>query len=223
MGIATGPGRRVSDLDSLTGILLSSFAVAVSGALMPGPVLTVTISESARRGFWAGPLIILGHGILEAALVVLLLLGFANFLQSPRVIGVIGVSGGIALFFFAFAMFKGLKGLTLDLSHGEGKGANPVMAGILTSLANPYWTIWWATIGLGYLFISIRFGLLGVAVFFIGHISADLAWYSAISFFVSRGKNYISDSVYRGVIFCCALVLMAFGGYFGCTGARHLF
>lgn len=213
----------MSDLDSLTGILLSSFAVAVSGALMPGPVLTVTISESARRGFRAGPLIILGHGLLEAALVILLLLGFSGFLQSPRVIGIIGVSGGIALFFFAFSMFKGLKELSLDLTHAEGKGTNPVIAGILTSLANPYWTIWWATIGLGYLFISIKFGFLGVAVFFIGHISADLAWYSAIAFFVSRGKSYISDSVYRGVIFCCALIMMGFGGWFGYTGARHLF
>jgi len=190
---------------------------------MPGPVLTVTISESARRGFRAGPLIILGHGLLEAALVILLLLGFSGFLQSPRVIGIIGVSGGIALFFFAFSMFKGLKELSLDLTHAEGKGTNPVIAGILTSLANPYWTIWWATIGLGYLFISIKFGLLGVAVFFIGHISADLAWYSAIAFFVSRGKSYISDSVYRGVIFCCALIMMGFGGWFGYTGARHLF
>jgi len=155
--------------------------------------------------------------------VVLLLLGFSSFLQSSRVIGVIGVCGGIALFFFAFSMFKGLKSLSLDLSHGEGKSTNPVIAGILTSLANPYWTIWWATIGLGYLFISIKFGLLGVAVFFIGHISADLAWYSAIAFFVSRGKSYISNSVYRGVIFCCALILIIFGGYFGYTGARHFF
>lgn len=210
-------------MDSLTGILVSSFAVAVSGALMPGPVLTVTISESARRGFVAGPLIILGHGLLEAALVVLLLLGFSGFLQSPRVIGILGVAGGIALFFFALSMFRGLKGLSLDLSHGEGRGTNPVIAGILTSLANPYWTIWWATIGLGYLFISMRFGLVGVVVFFAGHIAADLAWYSAIAFFVSRGRSFISDSVYRGAIFCCALVLMAFGGYFGYTGIQHLF
>ena len=42
----------------LFGIFATSFVIALSGALMPGPVLTVTISESTKRGFWAGPLII---------------------------------------------------------------------------------------------------------------------------------------------------------------------
>lgn len=209
-------------LDSLAGILISSFAVAFSGAMMPGPVLTVTISESARRGFWAGPLIILGHALLEAALIILLLLGFSSFLQSPRVIGVIGVLGGIALWGFAFMMLRGLGGLTLELTSGGGGTANPVVAGILTSLANPYWTVWWATIGLGYLFMSVTFGPLGVIIFFIGHISGDFIWYSAVSFFVWKGKNYISDPVYRGVIFCCALMLLGFGFYFGYTGLQHL-
>jgi len=55
------------DLWILAGVPITSFVVALSGALMPGPLLTVTVGEATRRGFWAGPLIILGHGILEMA------------------------------------------------------------------------------------------------------------------------------------------------------------
>lgn len=191
--------------------------------MMPGPVLTVTISESARRGFWAGPLITLGHGLLETLLLALLMLGFSSFFQSSLVIGTIGIIGALALWGFAFLMLKGLRGLSLELSARQQGGTNPVMAGAITSLANPYWTVWWATIGLGYLFISAAFGLTGVIIFFIGHISADLLWYSAVSFFVWKGRKFISDKVYRGIIFCCALMLLAFGGYFGYTGWKHLF
>ena len=54
---------------TLVVIFFSSFMIALSGALMPGPLLTVTISEATRRGTVAGPLMILGHGILELALV----------------------------------------------------------------------------------------------------------------------------------------------------------
>ncbi|HRT27943.1 MAG TPA: LysE family transporter, partial [Syntrophales bacterium] len=71
-------------MESLAGIALSSFMIALSGAVMPGPVLTVTISESLRRGFLAGPLIILGHGLLEIALLAVFVLGFADVIGHPK-------------------------------------------------------------------------------------------------------------------------------------------
>ena len=43
-------------------IFATSFVSALSGALMPDPLLTITLSESARSGFRAGPLVVLGNG-----------------------------------------------------------------------------------------------------------------------------------------------------------------
>jgi threonine/homoserine/homoserine lactone efflux protein len=205
-------------LESLAGIFISSFIIAVSGALMPGPVLTVTISESARRGFWAGPLIILGHAILEIILLVLIVLGLADFLTRPRVIGVIGVSGGLILFWFSLLMLKDIKHLKIDLNDSGKDPGNPLTAGILMSLANPYWTIWWATIGLGYVIMALKFGFLGLAIFFLGHILADLVWYSSISLMISRGRRFITDRVYRSLVGACAVLLIVFGVYFGISG-----
>jgi threonine/homoserine/homoserine lactone efflux protein len=208
-------------LEKLTAIFISSFIIAMSGAMMPGPVLTVTISESTRRGFLAGPMIVLGHGILEISLLVLLVLGFAGFINNPKVLGFTGIAGGFVLFWMSFGMLKGIQQLKLDLTPGKSAWGGPIIAGILTSLANPYWIIWWATIGLGYVIISMEFGFIGLAVFFTGHILADLLWYSAISLFVSRGKRYISDRIYRGIIGSCAVVLIFFGIYFGISGIRY--
>ena len=209
-------------MESLLGITLSSFLIALSGAAMPGPVLTVTVSETAKRGFKAGPLIVLGHGLLEMVLIALILFGFAAFVTSPGVIGLIGLAGGVVLLGLAYGMLKDLPNLHLDLSPGEDAPGNPIVAGILTSLANPYWTIWWATIGLGYMVFAMKFGMAGVLFFFIGHITADLAWYSGVSFLVTRGKRYISDSVYRGIILVCAMVLVFFAFVFGIMGLKHL-
>jgi threonine/homoserine/homoserine lactone efflux protein len=207
-------------LEKLAAIFISSFIIAMSGAMMPGPVLTVTISESTKRGFLAGPMIVLGHGILEISLLLLLVLGFANFINNPKVLGIAGMAGGIVLFWMSFDMLKGIKQLRLDFSSGKNAWGGPVIAGILTSLANPYWIIWWATIGLGYVIISMKFGFIGLAVFFTGHILADLLWYSTVSLFVSRGKKYINDKIYRGVIGSCAVILIFFGIYFGVSGIR---
>jgi threonine/homoserine/homoserine lactone efflux protein len=204
------------------GITLSSFLIALSGAVMPGPVLTVTISETARRGFMAGPMIVLGHGILEFFLMILIVFGFANVVKTPGVIGVVAVAGGVVLAGLAYGMLKNLKSLKLDLTPDQKVAGNPIMAGVLTSLANPYWTIWWATIGLGYVAFALKFGMVGVLFFFIGHIAADLTWYSSVSFLVTRGRRYISDRIYRGIILVCALVLIFFALSFGVMGLNHL-
>ncbi len=189
---------------------------------MPGPVLTVTISESVNRGFWAGPQVVLGHGILEILLLGLLVAGFAPWINEPVFLGLIGVVGGGFLLWMSLGMLRGVRGLTLDLSAGRGFSGGPVAAGVVTSLANPYWILWWATIGLGYVLLSMKWGAAGVAVFFTGHILADFLWYSVVSLMISRGRRHIDLRVYRGVVGTCAVALMAFGLYFGAAGIAYL-
>jgi threonine/homoserine/homoserine lactone efflux protein len=88
-------------VDSLAAIFLSSFVLALSGAMMPGPLLTATIGESARRGPSTGPLLILGHGILEVALLLLLFLGLSPFFQNRWVFIGIALAGSLILFWMA--------------------------------------------------------------------------------------------------------------------------
>jgi threonine/homoserine/homoserine lactone efflux protein len=203
-------------------IFATSFVIALSGALMPGPLLTITLSESTRRGFVAGPLIVLGHGILELILVLLLLLGLAPVLSNDYVVGSVGVVGAVVLVWMAVGMIRTLPLLSLQQMTAVSQTTNPVWAGMLMSLANPYWTIWWATIGLGYILYSFKLGPLGVIAFFLGHILADLTWYAAVSFTVAHGRRFMSDRIYRGIIACCAVALLVFGIYFGFTGAQRL-
>lgn len=181
---------------------------------MPGPLLTATISESSRRGFVAGPLMIAGHGILELFLVVALLLGLAPFFQDPMVFVATAFFGSLVLLWMAYGMFRSLPSLRLSFEEKETKGHHPITSGILMSLANPYWFIWWATIGLGYIVHSSQYGLWGIAAFFSGHILADLGWYSLVSAAVAKGRHYLTNRLYRGLIAGCAAFLVFFAGYF---------
>ncbi len=185
---------------TLVTIFSSSFVLALSGALMPGPVLTVTISESARRGAIVGPLIILGHGMLELLLVLALLAGLAPLLTRNEVFAFISLSGGGILLWMSYTMFRNLPGMKLNFHATDEKPRNLVLAGILLSIANPYWTIWWATIGIGYIVYSIKFGLAGIIAFYTGHILADLAWYSIISLGIAKGRHFFTDAFYRRLI-----------------------
>jgi threonine/homoserine/homoserine lactone efflux protein len=207
---------------TLITIFSSSFLIALSGALMPGPLLTVTVSESTRRGAIAGPLVILGHGILELSLIAALLLGMAPLLQRDDVFVVISLVGGSILLWMAFSMFRSLPDLCLEVAQENGKSKNLVLTGILFSLINPYWIIWWASIGLGYILHSVKYGIIGVAAFFLGHILADLAWYALISFGVSKGRRFFSDVFYRRLIGCCASFLVLFSCYFFYSGIEMI-
>lgn len=195
-------------------ILFSSFIIAFSGAMMPGPLLTVTISESSRRGFKAGPLLILGHGILEALLVVALLFGLASLLAKDWAFIIISLAGGVILLLMSIDMFRSLPRLSLSFEVDSARKQHLVLSGIIMSIINPYWTVWWATIGLGLILQSRTHGIPGVASFFTGHILGDLVWYSVIAFAVDRGRKMLTDKRYRILIGICAAFLLIFAGYF---------
>lgn len=209
-------------LTTLFTIFVSSFVIALSGALMPGPLLTATISESSQRGFITGPLMITGHAILELVLLIALLLGLAPFFQQPLVFVLTALIGSAILFWMAFGMFRSLPFLRLSLEGDQTQRSNPVISGILMSVANPYWIIWWAVIGLGYILYSRQFGFWGIAFFFLGHILADLGWYSLIAAAVAGGRHFLTNRIYRGLIGACAVFLVLFAGYFAYAGFEKL-
>jgi len=208
---------------ALATIFFTSFVIALSGAMMPGPLLTATISESARHGARAGPLLILGHGILELLLVTALLLGLAPLLQWDSVFIVVAGAGSVFLLWMALTMFRSLPRLKVEWEAAPSARNHLVVNGMLMSLANPYWTIWWASIGLGYILYSRQFGYPGVFFFFLGHIAADLSWYATVSLVVDRGRRFFTDRFYRSVIGACAAFLVLFAGYFAWSGVRMFF
>jgi threonine/homoserine/homoserine lactone efflux protein len=207
---------------SLLEIFVTSFGVGLSGALMPGPVLTVTIAEATRRGFWAGPLIVLGHGIIEFSLFIALVLGLGSLLKHNLVFGSVGIGGALVLIWMGVGMMRGLKEATLKLELKEGERSRPVLAGLLTSVSNPYFIIWWATIGLWYIALSQRQGIMGLGSFYTGHIMADCVWYFSVAAAITVGKKIMNDRTYRWLIGICGVFLMALGIYFGSTGLKAL-
>lgn len=203
-------------------LFAASFAVAFSGALMPGPLLTATIAASARRGPSAGPLIIAGHAVLESGLLVALMLGLSPILAKDGVFVGISFLGGAVLAWMAAGMFRSLSSLTVPRPQRKDGGNRLVWTGVAMSLSNPYWTIWWATIGLGAILQARRFGVAGVAAFFSGHILADLGWYSLVSFAVGKGKRFFSDRMYRGLVAVLAALMLVFAAAFIFAGAGRL-
>ncbi|MGE5598666.1 MAG: LysE family transporter, partial [Bacteroidota bacterium] len=190
-------------------LFLTSLAVGFSGAMMPGPLLALDIRESVRLGFVAGPLLILGHAALELALVIAILLGFGRLLARDKVKGGISLAGGGVLLWMAWGMLRDASTLAPPgAAPAAAPGLPPVPAGALISLSNPYWSVWWASIGLAYLTRAREVPRYGAGLFFTGHILADFLWYSAVSAAVASGRSLLSTGLYRGLIAVCGLFLV---------------
>lgn len=204
-------------------VFVTSFIVALSGALMPGPLLMVAISESPRRGFITGPLLIVGHGLLEGILVISIITGLSPFLKQFGVFEVIAILGAAMLIFMARGMVKEIPSLSLKGNDAKRLPRSLLLSGAVVSLANPYWSLWWMTVGLGYILWSMKFGVLGIVFFFLGHILADFIWYSSVSLAFSRGKKLFSDRSYRILVGVCAVFLFVFALYFLYAGLSSLY
>ncbi len=207
---------------ALLTIFFTSIVIAFSGAMMPGPLLTVTISESTTRGAKAGPLLITGHALLELLLIVALLIGLGPILEHRLFFMISAFAGGAIMFWMAWGMFKSLPALSVTTNGEQSAGGNLLLSGALMSLANPYWIIWWATIGIGYIYHSKAFGIWGIVFFFLGHILGDYIWYSAISIAVSKGKKLFTDKVYRILIGVCGAFLVVFAFFLIATALKRM-
>lgn len=193
---------------------------------MPGPMLGITIDGSIKNGYKVGPLMVLGHGILEISLITVMLIGLRNFFANLTVAGIIGIFGGTFLGWMGFDMVKSSIKKTVSLNSQNGKnskGKNFILSGLIVSASNPYFILWWATTGIESIRQAYTLGLLGIMFFFAGHILSDLTWYSAISITFASGKKLFSDTVYRWIILLLGLFIMAFSTYFIIGGWKMLF
>lgn len=207
-----------ADLTAALQLGLSAFVVGLSGAMSPGSYLTVTITRTLRDGRLAAFLMLVGHALLEAILLVGFAFGLQEFLKRPTVMTVLALVGGGVLLWMGYGLLSGaIRGSILaDLETAEqpASSVGPVLHGALVSISNPYWTLWWATIGVKLAADGLAIGPAGVAAFFIGHQLADLAWYSFVIVAVSGGRGLLGPRVYRTVIGVLAVFLLYLGATF---------
>jgi threonine/homoserine/homoserine lactone efflux protein len=214
-------------------LFITAFLVGFSGAMMPGPVSTVTLAQSMRRGFWTGPLITAGHALMEGLLVVVLALGLGGLLQRPGVVAGIGCVGGLVLVWMGYGLVlhiwrrrrqQALLGADLSGMDDEvpllAGNLAPFPAGVITSVVNPYWFLWWATVGVKYIFDGLEWGVVGVAAFYSGHILSDLIWNSLLALAGSTGQRLLKGRLYQTLFLLCGLFLVGLGGYFLSMGLR---
>ena len=191
--------------------LIQVVVISLSGVIAPGPVTTAAIAMGARSRY-AGPLIAAGHGIVEFPLMVLIVLGMDRILKSTTTQIIIGLAGGIFLLIMAIQMLRSLSGSQNPEANIAKRG--PIVAGIVLSGGNPYFLVWWATVGLALAMTAKGLGVWAFVLFAITHWLCDFFWLGALSWASFKGSMLLGPRVQRTVLWICSVALLAFGLFF---------
>ena len=196
-------------------LFLGSVAViSLSGVMMPGPVFAVTIARSYKSQF-AGIRVAVGHALIEIPLILLIYYGFASFFQDALVQKVLSLVGGAVLVWMGIRMLRA-RGRTIE--KGKDLPRNSIFAGATTTALNPYFILWWATVGSMLIMKSLSFGLTGLILFAVVHLLCDFGWLAFVSVLVHRTKSLWGGRVQQGLLIASSLLLIGFGGWFLSSG-----
>jgi threonine/homoserine/homoserine lactone efflux protein len=190
--------------------LLYAGGISLSGVMLPGPLTAATIAKGYNHKN-SGFLIGLGHVAVELPIILLIYFGFGRFIGSPEVKMIVGMLGGVLLIVMGAMIFRTLgKNLVsaVDLPY------SPLVTGIVMTGANPYFFLWWATIGVSLIAGAVTFGIVGIILFLLVHWLCDVGWEQFISVTVFKTKHLWTLNVQKIVFGICAAVLVGFGLWF---------
>jgi len=187
--------------------------ISVSGALAPGPLFFVTISHGIKSGTKSGIIFSIAHSLIEFALVMLLALGLLSVANEPAAMLVVGVAGGVALIVFGAMQIRGSFSYKPDEPKaGRGATRNLFLVGLALTGLNPYFIVWWLTIGANLIFIALEFAsLAGVVFMYVCHVWVDYVWLILVSALAKRGAKILRFKWYRVLMAVFGLVLIYFG------------
>jgi threonine/homoserine/homoserine lactone efflux protein len=200
-------------------LILSVILVSFAGAIAPGPILAVTIAKGLKSP-WAGFQIALGHVLVDILMILLIYFGLSQFLQILAVRVTLSILGGILIIGLGIGLFRSRAAVVqgrADLRY------NAFVLGIFTTIFNPMFFPWWATIGNMFIMKFHEFGITGLVAFIFAAELPNLVWYpfaSIITYktsFSSRGQR-----IKAWLIIICSILLISFGVWFVVSGVQMI-
>lgn len=196
-------------MDLLAFYLFTAF-ISLSGVMMPGPVFAGTVAKGYKNKN-AGMQIALGHGVVEFPLIGIIGLGLGSFFENQMVMIAIGLVGGSVLLYIGYNMIRMRKEVEKSEKYLP---YHPIIVGVITTITNPYFFLWWATVGLLLIAMALGFGLLAFIIFAVIHWLCDFLWDYFVSFTVFKSKKLWSEKGHNIVFGICGAIMIIFGVWF---------
>ena len=196
--------------------LFQAVLISLSGVMSPGPLTAVTIGKGTDSPH-SGALIAIGHGIVEFPLMALIYFGLGSLLKNDNVKMLTFLLGGLFLLIMGIGMLKNINNIEITSSS---YAKSSILSGLLLSSGNPYFLVWWATVGSALISQSIEFGILGFLIFTILHWLCDFIWLYFLSALSFNGGKFFGKIFQKVAFGFCGILLLFFSCKFIYEGAN---
>jgi len=197
-------------MEQLLGFALVVIVISVSGVMTPGPLFASNVFYGLKGGAKAGLKMAYGHTVVELPLVILLGIGAFSLETFPEFRTYITIIGAVGLFVFAGIQLKQIFRNNVDIINEPKHG--PFLAGILLSALNPFFIIWWLTIGFKLISDAlIIWSFWGILIMFGMHIWMDYVWLSSTALVSSKISKILSNRSFKFLVVGLSVVLVYFG------------
>jgi threonine/homoserine/homoserine lactone efflux protein len=203
-------------MDAAT-LIVSTVIVSASGALSPGPLTVSAVAVGARGAARGGLLVALGHTMFELPYIIaiaLLSLSAGEFLKRPSVSYILAlIMLGFISFFSCASVRDGinvLRGGSLQAGKGRMHGFSPVLVGLLLTCLNPYFLVWWLSVGLPLVRLSSSMGAPYLLLMYVAHVWLDYLWLALMGLAGKGGARLLGSRGYGALLVALGLLLAVF-------------
>jgi threonine/homoserine/homoserine lactone efflux protein len=201
----------------LFGFVVTVIVVTASGALAPGPLFFGLLMHGSKEGARAGFSCAIGHTLVEFPLVLALALGLLAAASQPMIKNVIGLVGGVGLIAFGAVQIYDTIRSKPEFGNISKKSipASSFVLGLALTGLNPYFILWWLTIGSVLVVQALAFAAIaGVLIMYVAHVWMDYAYLTTIAHLGNKGKKVIGSRYYKIVLIAFGFILIYYGSTF---------
>ena len=194
----------------------TGFFLGLTG-LIPGPLLTLVISETLKHGTKEGIKVAASPLITDLPIILVTILIMSRLSDTDFVLGSIAFTGSIFLIYLAFESFS-FKGISPGLTNSQ---AHSMKKGIMANFLNPSPYVFWFTIGAPTIIKAFGESLISASLFMVVFYSVLIGSKVVIAIITGKSKSYLNSNYYLYLIRFLGVVLFLFALFFIKNGLAY--
>jgi threonine/homoserine/homoserine lactone efflux protein len=195
--------------DSLP-FLISGVLFGLAAGILPGPLLTLVISETVRHSRKEGIKIASAPILTDLPIILLTVFVMSKLSDFQLALGILSISGALFISYLAYESIT-IKGVELNL---ESIKAHSLRKGIITNFLSPHPYLFWITVGAPNVLKAYKINSLSVIFFLLGFYAFLVGSKILVAMLVDKSKSFLKSSAYLYIIKTLGLILFIFAALY---------